>query len=85
MYQYRLILSLDKETSTLSYQAALPRKPWIKILQMNTRKAKNLSATKLKLVVYQFGDIIGNHRFLRWVVRCKPMPVNPSDLTAHEV
>lgn len=41
MYQYRLILSLDKETSTFSYQAAFPRKPWIKILQMNTRKAKN--------------------------------------------
>ena len=81
MYQYRLILSLGKETSTLSYQAALPQKPWIKILQMNTRKAQKLSATKLKLVVYQFGDIIGSHRFLRWVIRRKPMPVNPSDLT----
>ena len=43
MYQHKLILSLGKETSTLSNPAALPRKPWIKILQMNTRKAKSVS------------------------------------------
>ena len=56
-----------------------------KTLDKNTTneyaESKKLSATKLKLVVYQFGDIIGSHRFLRWVVRRKPMPVNPSDLT----
>lgn len=41
MYQYRLILSLDKEQARSHTKLLLPRKPWIKILQMNTRKAKN--------------------------------------------
>ena len=59
-----------------------------KTLDKNTTneyaESKKLSAAKLKLVVYQFRDIIGSHRFLRWVVQRKPMSVNPSDLT-HEV
>lgn len=43
MYQYRLILSLDKETSTLLYQAALPRKPWKKYYKWIRGKQKTVS------------------------------------------
>ena len=59
MYQYRLILSLDKEQAR-SHTKLLYFTP--ETLDKNTTneyaESKKLTATKLKLVVYQFGDII---------------------------